>query len=293
MASAGDGRQHLLYLRSVSPHFLETLRVPVLAGRGIGDDDRREAPRVVVINDQFRKDVFGDIDPIGRVLTFNFRQRSEDADYQAVVVGVVGSIRHTSLAAPPFREAYMPEAQSPGLSYDLVVRSRIDPHAIAAPMRTAIWSVDADQGIGSMRTFEDVVDGGLSQPRFRGHLLAAFALAGLALAAVGLYGLLGARVDQGRREIGIRMAMGASPQALLRLILGRGMTLTLGGIVIGLSGSLLFSRLLSTLVFGIAATDPATFASGATVLALAGFAASYLPARRATRLDPVVALRHE
>src|SRR5262249_31186358 len=175
VATTTDGKSHLLYLRSVSPKYWNVMQIPLVLGRFLTAPDRRNMPRVVVINEQFQRDAFGDQNPIGQHLTFNFKERFEKEDYQAVVVGVAGSVHHTSLASAPFREAYLPLEQSPLLSYDLVARTGIEPVAIGRPLREAIWSIDPDQAVGPIRTINEVVDQGLTQPRFRGYLLAVFA----------------------------------------------------------------------------------------------------------------------
>jgi putative ABC transport system permease protein len=289
-----EGTPYLLYLRSVSPNYMNAMQIPLREGRMFSRDDRRDTPRVVVINEQFQREVFGDRDPVGQKLTFNFQERAEKENYQAVIIGVIGNIRHSSLASPPFREAYLPVAQSPLSNYDLVVRTRIEPKSIGSELRRAIWSIDADQAIGPLRTVEDVVDLGLAQPRFRGIVLGAFAVVALVLAAAGLYGLLSFLVAERQREIGIRMSLGATPGSVLWLILSKGMALTLGGLCVGWVVSLglarVLSRLLSSLVSGGGGADPLVFLLATGVLLFVAFAASYLPAHRAARLDPIQAL---
>jgi predicted permease len=293
MATTSEGKSHLLYLRSVSPNYPNVMRIPMRAGRFLSQDDRNAGPRVVVINEQFRKDLFGDRDPIGQRLTFDFHERQETGNYQAVIVGVVGDIRHTSLASPPFREAYIPLDQSPLSSYDLVVRTKVNPKAIAGGVRQSIWSLDRDESLGSMRTVEEVVDLGLMQPRFRGYVLGGFAAMAVILSAAGLYGLLSFLVSLHTREIGIRMALGAPPRDILGQVLGKGVGLTMVGLCIGVPLAFGVARFLSTLVYGIGFADPLTFVVGATLLLVVAFVASYLPARRAMNLNPVDVLRSE
>lgn len=293
MATTPGGKSHLLYLRSVSSGYWNAMRIPLRAGRLLSPDDRRNTPRVVVINEQFRKDVFGDRDPIGQRLTFDFQERLETENYQAVIVGVAGDVRHTSLASPPFREAYLPLEQSPLFNYDLVVRTVVSPKSVAGSLRKAIWSLDRDEPIGTLRTLEEVVDLGLTQPKFRGYVLGAFAGMALILSAAGLYGLLSILVSQRNREIGVRMALGALPTDILRLVLGKGIGLTAAGLGIGLLMAFALARLMSTLVYGIGLGDPVTFIAGSGVLLFVALLASYFPARRAMDLNPVDVLRSE
>jgi predicted permease len=293
MATTPAGKSHLLYLRSVSPGYWKAMRIPLRTGRFLSHDDRKTTPRVVVINEQFRKDVFGDSDPIGQRLTFDFQERLETENYQAVIVGVAGDVRHTSLASAPFREAYIPLEQSPLFNYDLVVRTVVSPKSIAANLRQAIWSLDRDEPVGTLRTLEEIVDLGLTQPKFRGYVLGGFAGMALILSAAGLYGLLSFLVSQRNREIGVRVALGASPLDILRLVLGKGIGLTAAGLGIGVLMAFALARLMSTLVYGIALGDPLTFVAGAGLLLLVAFLASYFPARRAMNLNPVDVLRSE
>ena len=293
MATTAESKSQLLYLRSVSADYWKVMRIPLRAGRLLSQDDRKSAPRVVVINQQFRKDMFGDRDPIGQRLTFDFQERFEKEDYQAVIVGVAGDVRHTSLASPPFREAYIPLDQSPLFNYDLVVRTKTSPNSIAPGLRKVIWSLDRDESVGTLRTVDEVVDLGLTQPKFRGYLLCGFAGIAMILSAAGLYGLLNFLVSQRNREIGIRIAVGASPADIFGLVLRKRARLTLAGLLAGLLAAFGVTRLLATLLYGIGFTDPLTFLGGAAVLLLVALLACYFPARRAMRLDPIEVLRSE
>jgi len=294
-ATTAEGKAYVLYLRSVSPNYVNAMQIPLREGRMFSREDRRDTPRVVVINEQFRREVFGGRNPVGQRLTFNFQERAEPANYQAVIIGVIGDVRHSSLASPPFREAYLPVAQSPLSNYDLVVRTKVDPKSIASALRPAVWSIDADQSIGPIRTVEEVVDLGLAQPRFRSIVLGGFALVALVLAAAGLYGLLGFLVAERQREIGIRVSLGATPRSVLWLILSKGVALTLGGLCVGWIASLglarVLSGVLSSVVPGGGGADPLVFLLATCVLLSVAFAASYIPAHRAARLDPIQALR--
>jgi putative ABC transport system permease protein len=292
-ATAPGGEPHHVYLRSVSPSYWDVMRIPLRAGRFLSPEDRRTTQRVVVINEQFRRDVFGDRDPIGQRLTFDFQERMETAYYQAIVVGVAGDVRHTSLAAPPFREAYLPLDQSPLFNYDLVVRTAIDPKSIAGDLKKAIWSLDRDESVGVLRTLDEVLDLDLAQPKFRSYVLSGFAGMALMLSTAGLYGLLCFLVSQRNREIGVRMALGALPTDVLRLVVGKGLGLTAAGLSIGLLVAVIGAGFMSTLMYGISAADPFTFIVSTIVLLVVALLASYLPARRAMSLNPVDVLRSE
>jgi len=183
--------------------------------------------------------------------------------------------------------------QSPLFNYDLVVRTTTSPRSFAGDLKKAIWSLDRDESVGALRTLDEVLDLDLAQPKFRGYVLGGFAGMALILSAAGLYGLLSFLVSQRTREIGVRMALGALPADVLRLVMGKGLGLTAGGLLIGLLVALLGARFMSTLVYGISSADPLTFLVCAVVLLLAAFLASYLPARRAMSLNPVDVLRSE
>jgi len=287
-ANAPSGLSYTTFVRSVSADYLKTMDVPVREGRYLTADDRNGSQPVVVINDVFKREVFGDKSPIGQRLTFQF-----NAPYEAVIVGVVGSVHHTSLAADPSREVYLPLDQSTLESYSLVVRTAGEPQTLVIPVREAIWAVDRDQSIGPFVTMLQVIDAGLVSPRFDTFVLAIFSAITLILSAVGLYGVLNYLVAQRTREIGIRMAVGANRSQILRLIVGKAASLTGLGLLIGGAAAFAVTRLLSDLLFGVKAVDPLTFLIGPLLLAAIAMLAAYVPARRASRVDPVLALRNE
>jgi putative ABC transport system permease protein len=293
LATTTEGNSYLLNLRSVSPRYAAVMRIPLLAGRFFSSDDQLQSPRVAVISSEFQKDVFGDLNPIGQWLMFNFQNRQETENYRARIVGVVGGVRHVSLGLSPFREVYLPVAQSPLSNYDLVVRTRTGLSIASGEIRRTLRELDSDEAIGGIRTLDEVVSGGLAQPRFRGYVLGMFASFALLLTAAGLYGLLSFQVTLRFREIGIRVAIGATPSTIFVMILARGMRLVASGVALGLVGALLVVQLLSSFVFDVRPTDPTTFGGAILVLAVVALAAEYVPARRAMRLDPIDALRHE
>lgn len=287
-ATAPSGQGYSTFVRSVSPDYLKIMDIPLREGRYISSEDRNGQPPVVVINDVFKREVFGDTSAIGQHLKFQF-----DGSYEAVVIGVVGSVHHTSLAERPFREVYLPLDQSTLVSYNLVVRTAGDPQAFIGQVRQAIWAVDRDQSIGQFLTMQQVVDQGLVSPRFGTFVMAIFSVIALVLSSVGLYGVLSYLVSQRTREIGVRMAVGASRSQILGLILGKATRLTVFGLLIGGVGAFAMTRLMSGLLFGIKAADPLTFLLSPLLLAVIALMASYIPARRAFLIDPVRALRND
>jgi putative ABC transport system permease protein len=287
-AVAPSGQGYTTFVRSVSPGYLKIMDIPLREGRYITNEDRNGQPPVVVINDVFKREVFGDTSAIGQHLKFQF-----DSSYEAVVVGVVGSVHHTSLGEQPFREVYLPLDQSTLVNYNLVVRTAGDPQAFIGQVQQAIWSVDRDQSIGPFLTMRQVVDQGLVSPRFGTFVMAIFSMIALVLAAIGLYGVLSYLVSQRTREIGVRIAVGASRNQILGLILGKAGNLTVLGLLIGGAGAFAMARLMSGLLFGIRTVDPLTFLLSPLVLAVVAFMASYIPARRAFLIDPVRALRND
>jgi putative ABC transport system permease protein len=287
-AIAPSGQGYSTFVRSVSPDYLGIMDVPLREGRYISSEDRNGQPPVVVINDVFKREVFGEASPIGQHLKFQF-----DGSYDAVVIGVVGSVHHTSLAEQPFREVYLPLDQSTLVSYNLVVRTAGEPQAFIGQVRQAIWAVDRDQSIGPFLTMQQVVDQGLVSPRFGTFVLAIFSALALVLSAIGLYGVLSYLVSQRTREIGIRIAVGATRSQILGLILSKATRLTALGLLIGGVGAFAMTRLMAGLLFGVKAVDPITFLFSPLLLAVIAFMASYIPARRAFLIDPVRALRND
>ena len=282
-----DGKSHVFYARGVTPGYLEMMGIPLREGSSITRDHRAGTPRVVVINETMRRDLFGTANPIGRKLSFDFEAAP------AVIAGVVGDIRHDSLRATPFREAYFPMEQNPLNTFDLMVRTASDPNSIVAGVREAVRAVDPRQAIGPVATLDDYIARDLAQPRFRGFMLALFATLAVALASLGLYGVISYLVAQRTKEVGIRMALGATRARVIQLILTLGGRLVGTGLVAGLAAAWGLTRLLSSSIFGISLRDPLTFASASLILVATSLAACYVPARRASRLDPAKVLQNE
>ena len=295
---APDAMQWAL-MNPVSAGYAQAMGVPLLRGRFITERDTKDTPRVAVIDEYLARDLFGDEDPVGKRMTIPGNDKMADIPFE--IVGVVGHVKHFGLDAPkeiPF-QFYMPYVQIPDdfitglLGMGLVARTAGDPAAMAAPVKEAILAVNKDQPVVAVRTLEQVLSDSLAQRRFTMLLLGLFAGLALVLASVGIYGVMSYTVAQRTHEIGVRMALGARHGDVLRMVVRQGMMLAGTGVAIGLAVALALTRLLSSFLFGVSATDPLTFV--AIPLALAGVAlvACFVPARRATRVDPMVALRYE
>jgi predicted permease len=278
----------------VSPDYFRALGVPVVKGRSFNDGDRAEAPNVAIINQTLAKRYWRNQNPIGKRLKTGGPERPKNKWME--VVGVVGDVKYSGLDAAPEMVLYEPYEQSAWPSMYLVVRTSSklgDPGELASAVQNAVWSLDKDVPVAHVRTLEQLLSESVEQPRFRTVLLEIFAMIALSLAAVGIYGVLAYSVTQRRQEIGIRMALGARRSEVFALVVGQGMVLALIGLAIGLAGALVLARFLSSLLYGVRPTDPATFAVVSLLLAAVAFMSCYIPARRAMRVDPMVALRYE
>jgi putative ABC transport system permease protein len=278
-------------VRFVSPGFFRTLGVRLIKGRVFDDHDTDATTPVAILNRTLADKLW----PGGEAL--NKRLTLDDPHQPPVrwmtVVGVVGDVRHLSLDRDPCDEIYTAQLQSPMLNSTLVVHTAADPRTLATPIRRLVQDLDHDLPVDQAQTMDDVVAASLASNRFNTVLLGLFAGLALVLAAVGVYGVVSYTVDQRTHEIGIRMALGAHRDDVLSLVLRQGMILVSIGLGLGLAGAFAATRQLASLVYGVSTNDPWTFAIVALVLAAVGLAANFLPARRATRIDPLIALRQE
>ncbi len=273
---------------SADPYSFATMGIPLLRGRVFDERDRADSPPVVVVSQRMVDAHWPGQDPIGRKVRV-----VGSPTVVAEVVGVVGDIKHFALDETSLPLVYAAQAQQPGIFNTLVVRTEGDPMAMAGTVRAALWSVDRDQPVWKIRTQASLIEGSTGFKRFISQVLTVYSALALLLAAVGIYGLMAYAVAQRTREIGVRMALGAHAHDVLRLMLRDGLKLTGLGVALGLPLAYLVSRLIRSLLFQTPAGDPLTFVSVALTLLAVAALASYLPARRATRVDPLVALRYD
>jgi putative ABC transport system permease protein len=285
-------------VRVVTPGFFSTLRIPMFAGRPFEATDLPNAPQVVVVSQAFARQFYANENPIGKRITLGWgRQRSANkADTVTAggeIVGIAGDVKAFGAHRDAPATIYVPFDQAPIGDVSLLVRSAAPPAVIVNGARAAIKAVDPDLPIFDAKTMTDAVAESVSQPRFYAILLGSFAGIALVIAALGIYGVISYAVSQRTRELGIRIALGAQRERVVRLVIRQGMVLTVLGIVVGLVGAYLLTRVIASMLFGIPAVDPLTFGTVAAVfLAVAGMA-SYLPARRAAKVDPIIAMRAE
>ena len=276
-------------VRRITPSYPRTTGMRLLAGRDFTDADTVDRPAVVLISESMARQFWPNESAISRHLTLTFYP-----DVTREVVGIVADVKLDGLdKQDPLPAVYMPLAQAPGARLTLLVRTRVPPERVGPATTAAIHEVDADQPVNNVLTMDDVIGLSVGRQRFAMRLLGGFAALGLLLAAIGIYGVLSYTVRQRVREIGIRMALGASAGETVALVLQQGIILCVIGISLGLAGAMAVTRYLSKMLFGLTPLDPITFISAATIFIFVGIVASYLPARRATRVDPLVTLRYE
>jgi len=275
------------------PQFFQTLGIPLLKGRDFTARDVLQAPPVIIINEALARAAFANENPIGKRLRPGVSNGYPQSPWRTVVA-VVRNVQGQDLRTPPLPELWVPLSQCPKLgSMTFVARTNVDPHSLVSYTQSQAAAIDRSIPLYSIETLDEYRSASVAQPRFQASVVGAFAVLALSVAAVGLYGAISYSVAQRRFEMGIRLVLGAQPRDLLLRVLHQGATLAGMGLAIGLVASFAFSRVMDTLLFGVTARDPLTFAAAATLLAVAALLASYIPARRATRVDPVQALRHE
>ena len=290
--SPSDTKLPFALFRVVSPDYFRAMGIPLRRGRYFDTRDAVDSQPAVLINRSFAEQYWPGEEAVGKRLKVG---PVDSPNAWLTIVGVVGDVRQTGLYEQKL-EFYVPYAQerrSFMAPRDLVVRTSSDPGSIAAAVRQAVWSVDKDQPVSKVRTLDQVFAAAISQERFQTLMLGLFATLALLLACVGLYGVISYAVVQRTHEIGVRMALGAQPADVLRLVIRQGMTLTLAGLVVGIVAGTFVTRVLTDLLFGVTPRDPLTFVGVPVLLLVVALLACYIPARRATRIDPLIALRSE
>ena len=274
-----------IIIEATSPKFFETMRIPVRGGRAFSDADSAESPKVLVVNEALARRYWPGQNAVGKHILIG-RQPAP-----AEIVGVAADARNNGLATEAQPQIYLPFPQIPWGNMNLVVRTATDPHSMISAVRGQVASIDADQPVTAVRTVDELMDGSRAQPRFTMLLLGTFSAVALVLAVVGIYGVLTYSVTQRWQELGIRLALGAERSDILRLVVGQGLILTLAGTALGLIAALVLTRVMGSLLYKVGARDLTTFALAPLVFIVIALIASYMPARRAMRVDPTEALR--
>jgi putative ABC transport system permease protein len=273
--------------RTVSPGYFKTMEIPLLRGRLFDEHDDANSAPVMVVSQKTADTLWGAEDPLGKVI------RIVGSGKQMTVVGVVGDVRNTALNQDPVAATYISAAYRQLPLMDVVVRTDGNPNAAIAGVRQKLRELDSDLPMASVRSMQEWISTSAAQPRLNSALLEVFSVVALLIAAIGIYGVLSYSVNQRTREIGVRVALGAQRGDVVRLVAREGMMIALAGIGAGLVAAFAISRVIASLLYGIQAHDLTTFAGVAVVLLFVAAIACYVPAIRATRIDPIVALRYE
>ena len=278
------------FLRNVSPNYFEAMGIPLRKGRGFTESDNANAPAATIINETAARKFWPNEEPLGK----RFKRGSVDSQNPwLTVVGVIGAVSHSSLQVASQPEVYLPFQQNPGLNLTLVARTSSDPKAFAGAVRREVSAMDNDLPVSNIKFMDEIVGKSVAQPRVYALLLGIFAGLALILAAIGIYGVISYSVTQRTHEIGIRMALGAQTRDVLALIIKQGMALALVGIFLGLLVSLALTRVLASQLYGVSSTDPVTYSAISLLLMFVALIACYIPAQRATKVDPMIAVRYE
>jgi putative ABC transport system permease protein len=281
------GQEPEVLFNTAMSNYFETIGIPLIKGRLFGNEDQINTPRVVIINQTMARKFWPNQDPLGKQVKF-----VEDEGI-ATVVGVVGDAKQYWLEEEPRSQMYGAYSQQPGIFATAVIRTTVEPLSLSEPVRQAVWRIDSDQPMWKMRTVEFLVNRSVADRKFLLALMGIFATLALVLTIIGLYGVISYLVNQRTQEIGIRMALGAQMRDILSMVLKQGMVLVITGVALGLAAAWLLTRLMARLLYQVSATDPLTFAAIAIMLIAVALLACYFPARRASRVDPLVALRYE
>jgi putative ABC transport system permease protein len=285
------GEEITVDLYVTTPGYLKAMEIPLLSGRLITDQDTKDSPNVALINKTMAAQLWPNEDPLGKRIKFPGSDKNPQP--WRTIVGTVSDVSQYALDKTPPMQIYLPHTQFPTSFNSIVVRTQNEPTALIGAIRREIQAVDKDQAVFNVTTLEELIGDSILIRKFFMLLLLAFAALALTLAAVGIYGVMSYVASQRTHEIGIRMALGAQTRDVLKLIIGNGMALTFIGVAAGLAGAFALTRLMAGLLFGVSATDTITFLIVSVGLTLVALLACYIPARRATKVDPLVALRYE
>jgi len=277
--------------RSVSPNYFRAMSVPMVQGRAFTEQDKQGAPGVMIVNQELAHRVFPGENPVGKRISFGSPDPSQVIWWE--IVGVAANVRSLELKEEPTPEFYFSSLQNPFEGMSLVIRSSVEPSGLSAAVRQIVAEVDKSVPVSNVQTMEHIVSESITQPRFNLFLLGLFGTVAMLLSAAGIYGVTAYTVTQRTHELGIRLALGAQVGDLLKMILGQGMAVIGVGLVLGLASAFALMRLLRSLLFGVGENDPLTFVAITLVLLLVALLACYIPARRATKVDPLAALRYE
>ena len=275
--------------RVVSENYFRTMGIPLLRGRLFEQQDGPNAPQAIVINETFSNRYFPNEDPVGKRINLGDPQ----TDPWLAIVGVVRDTRHEGLSEEPYSQMYAVHTQVPRRSLAMVVRTSGDPMSVVSAIRSRIAGMDRELPLSNMRTMEQILSESIMRPRFNMLLITIFAVVAMVLASVGIYGVISYSVSQRTHEIGVRIALGARPRDIFKMVLGQGMKLALTGVGAGIVAAFALTRVMVSLLYGVEATDPLTFVAISAVLTGIVIVASYIPARRATKVDPMISLRYE
>jgi putative ABC transport system permease protein len=277
-----------MLVNSITPQYFSTMRIPRLQGRDIAESDNKDAVPVIVVNDAFATTNWPNESAIGKRIQLG----GGDTRWWTII-GVVRGTKHFALNEHQLLQGYIPHAQRPQIFTTLAVRTSGDPLLLTRSIREAIWRVDRDQPVWGVATMDQLLESAVGSPRFIVLLIGGFALVALLLGGIGVYGVLSYTISQRTNELGIRIALGAESRQVVRLVVGEGMRIVGIAVAIGLAASFAATRLLRSQLFGVGPTDVLTFVVVTLLLSVVAMLACYLPARRASRVDPMVALRAE
>jgi putative ABC transport system permease protein len=275
------------------PNYFRTMGIPILKGRDFEDRDEHKSTPVVIVTDTFARQFFPGDDPIGKRIKPGISSWEDEKSTMREIVGVVADVRNRALNTEPKPAYYLPQSQVPFNQLIVVMKTTGDPNSLITSAMREVRSMDQELPVFGVKTMAEYIASSVAAPRFNTTLLSVFAAVALVLTVIGLYGVMSYSVAQRTNEIGIRMALGAQTRDVLKLIVNQGLRLVLIGLALGMAGALALTRLLSSLLFGVGTKDPATFVGIAALLALVALLACYVPAWRATKVDPLEALRYE